>query len=339
MKQRLALEPKQLRRSWDPADLGFLTTVELPILEGLVGQERAVAALEFGLAIRSPGYNIYVAGPAGTGKTSYSSSLVRAFATKAACPSDWVYVHNFERPDEPLALALPTGSAPAFAAAVEEMIAEAGAAATRALNSKEYHAQRESLIHETRSAAALLMEELEAAAADAGFALTQTERGIMPIPTNNGEPMTEEQFDALAPEVKRTIKEKAQLMQAVVADTGRRTAALEKGLQVHLREHDAKTALAAVRPVVEQTRDHYRGQQQVTEWLRRLEQELVGAMIPGGEPGGEGNGRSGRGSRTAGAVYAAEANRPPGPLPGERVRAPERHQRRTRCGGDQPHVR
>lgn len=287
MKERLALSPEQLRRKWDPAELGFLTTDELPELEGLVGQERAVAALEFGLTMRSPGYNLYVAGPAGTGKTSYSSSLVRAYAARAASPSDWVYVHNFDRPDEPLALALPTGTAPAFAAAMEEMIADARAAAARALNSKEYHALRESLVHETRAMVSHLMDELEAAAAHAGFALTQTERGIMPIPTRDGEPMTEEQFDQLAPEIKREIKERAQQVQATVADTGRRTAALEKNLHVQLREHDVKTALGAVSPVVEQSRDQYRAQPRVTDWLRRLEHELVGAMIPGNEPGGK----------------------------------------------------
>ena len=110
MRKRLAVAAHQLRRTWDPGRLGFATTAELPELEGLVGQEQAVRALGFGLSLRSPGYNIFVAGPSGTGKTSYTSSLVRARAACEPAAQDWVYVHNSDRPDEPLAIALPAGT-------------------------------------------------------------------------------------------------------------------------------------------------------------------------------------------------------------------------------------
>jgi lon-related putative ATP-dependent protease len=288
VRDRLAVPAHELRRTWDPTKLGFRTTAEIPALEGLVGQERAVAALKFGLAMRSPGYNIFVAGPAGTGKTSYSCSLVGEHAARATVPDDWVYVYNFDNPDEPLALNLPHGTALAFARDMEDMIGDARGAASRALNSKEYHGQREAVVQRARAAAAQLMEELESMASQAGFALTQTEHDVMPVPAVQGQPMTEERFDALPAEAKREIKEKAQRVQAAVAEARRQSANLERQLQAHLREHDVKVAHAAMSPVVGQLKEHYKYLPRVAEWLAQAEKELVGTSLPGSPAMGAG---------------------------------------------------
>jgi lon-related putative ATP-dependent protease len=286
VRDRLAVPHRELRRTWDPEKLGFATTAEIPVLEGLVGQERAVAALKFGLAMRNPGYNIFVAGPAGTGKTSYSCSLVNEHAAKAPVPDDWVYVYNFDNPDEPLALSLPTGTGPALAHDMDEMIGDARNAAAHALNSKEYHGQREAMVQRARAAAAQLMEELENQAAEAGFGLTQAEHDVVPVPLREGQPLTEEQFEALPAETRREIKEKAQRVQVALADARRRSANLERQLQAQLREHDVKVAHAAMSPVFGQLKDRYKQYAGVSEWLAQAERELVGFSLPGQNPAG-----------------------------------------------------
>ncbi|MFZ5815578.1 MAG: AAA family ATPase [Bacillota bacterium] len=280
IKQRLAVPPEQLRRTWDPAALGFTTTAELPALEGLVGQEQAVEALKFGLSIRSPGYNIYVAGPSGTGKTSYTSSLVQARAVHEPVPSDWIYVYNFDRPDEPTAIALPAGTAPTFAHEMEELIRDAQAATGRALGSREHQARREELMAAVRSQVEQVMEQLESMAAASGFGLTQTEKGLMPVPMLNGQPMTDDQFEALSPEQRREMTERAHQIQRAVAEAGRRTWEVEKSVRDELSKLDHQVAAMAVAPMVARLKERYRSVPRLVEWLGRVEQELIGPSIP-----------------------------------------------------------
>lgn len=286
MKERVAVPVAKLRRTWDPAKLGFQSTAEVAELEGLVGQERAVAALKFGLAMRSPGYNIYVAGPAGTGKTSYSCKLVSAQALGEAVPADWVYVYNFDLPDEPIALALPAGTGPVFAHAMEETVGEARRSVARELNTKEFHSKREALVHRLRSQIGTLVGELEGVAQKAGFGLTQGEHGVVPVPLLQGQPMTPEQFEALGRDERRAIEERAQQLQQEIAAVGRQTAELERKLQADLREHDMKAAHRAMAPAVARVKERYQEYPAVAAWLDRVEEELVGYAIPAADPMG-----------------------------------------------------
>jgi len=284
MKQRLAVPPEKLCRIWDPKALGFATTAELPTLEGLVGQEQAVEALQFGLAIRSPGYNIYVAGPAGTGKTSYTSSLVRARAAEEPVPDDWIYVYNFDGPDEPLAIALPAGMAPTFAREMDEIISDVQNATSRALSSKEHQAQREELLRSVQRQVDEVMADLERLASEHGFALTHTPQGLMPVPLINGQPITEEQYEALPPELRRRINEQAQQLQRAIAAAGRRAWEVEKKARQELRRLDHRVATSAVAPMIAHLKERYAALPKLVAWLTRVEQELVAPSLPSPAP-------------------------------------------------------
>ncbi len=103
------LEPMDLRNICHGDKLGFETTAELTSLEGIIGQGRASAAMEFGLAIKRAGYNIYVSGLTGTGRSSYSKTIINKIAQNEKTPDDWCYIYNFNNPDKPIALSLPAG--------------------------------------------------------------------------------------------------------------------------------------------------------------------------------------------------------------------------------------
>ena len=105
----LELAPKQLRRVCDPASFDFQTTNELPYVEEIIGQPRGARALEFGLVIRSPGFNIYVLGPAGTGRGTALERFVQSQAAAGETPLDWCYVYNFAEPHRPQAIELAPG--------------------------------------------------------------------------------------------------------------------------------------------------------------------------------------------------------------------------------------
>jgi acyl-CoA synthetase (AMP-forming)/AMP-acid ligase II len=106
------LSPDELRRTFDPQALGVKTTEQLSALDGrIIGQERAVRALQFGLHISSTGFNTYVAGPPGIGKMTAIQTFLEELARRTETPPDWCYVNNFEDPYQPMALRLPPGTA------------------------------------------------------------------------------------------------------------------------------------------------------------------------------------------------------------------------------------
>ena len=109
VRSRHCLRPEQLRWTCDPAALPFRTTAELRGDEVIIGQDRAVRALELGLTIAQPGYNIYIAGPVGTGRTTYASKKIQTVASTRPVPPDWCYLYNFPQPDQPMAVSLPRG--------------------------------------------------------------------------------------------------------------------------------------------------------------------------------------------------------------------------------------
>src|SRR5512136_2217110 len=103
------LSAGQLRRRFDPSRFNFKSTADAPDLEGIIGQGRAARAIEFGLEIPYPGYNVFATGPTGAGKTSIITRYLQDKAAVRPVPPDWGYAHNFADPDRPVALRLPPG--------------------------------------------------------------------------------------------------------------------------------------------------------------------------------------------------------------------------------------
>jgi len=118
----LRLAPDALTRPFEPSQFNFNDTSELEPFLGVLGQERAVEALQFGVAMPRPGYNVYVMGEPGTGRFSFVRRYLKAEGKRLDTPSDWVYVNNFDEPREPRVLELPHGGATAFIADINQLI-------------------------------------------------------------------------------------------------------------------------------------------------------------------------------------------------------------------------
>lgn len=119
-----AIPPELLRRTAAFGDLTFTTSDELPLLPGLVGQERAVEAVEFGIAMQRPGFNVFAFGPHGSGKRSLVQLLLEQRAAGEPVPPDRRYVNNFDDPRRPRCLKLPTGRAVPLRDAMKRLVSE-----------------------------------------------------------------------------------------------------------------------------------------------------------------------------------------------------------------------
>lgn len=118
----LRLAPEALTRPFSAEQFSFSTTNDLEPFRGVLGQERAVEALQFGVAMPRPGYNVFVMGEPGTGRFSFVKRYLKAEAKRQQTPADWVYVNNFDEPREPRALELPSGTAGAFIGDINGLI-------------------------------------------------------------------------------------------------------------------------------------------------------------------------------------------------------------------------
>ncbi|HXR01987.1 MAG TPA: Lon-like protease helical domain-containing protein, partial [Pseudomonas sp.] len=118
----LRLAPEALTRPFSAEQFSFTTTNDLEPFRGVLGQERAVEALQFGVAMPRPGYNVFVMGEPGTGRFSFVKRYLKAEAKRMQTPCDWVYVNNFDEPREPRAVELPPGSASSFIADINGLI-------------------------------------------------------------------------------------------------------------------------------------------------------------------------------------------------------------------------
>jgi Cdc6-like AAA superfamily ATPase len=110
----LAVPVEKLSRPCNPETLAFTTTEELPNLNDVIGQPRALRALELGIEVTGMGYNIFVLGTPGSGRTTLTRDYLRRKAALGPVPDDWCYVINFENPNQPHALRLPPGRAMEF---------------------------------------------------------------------------------------------------------------------------------------------------------------------------------------------------------------------------------
>lgn len=154
------LKPQQLKKQHDFEGLEFETTEDIPPLEGILGQERASRAMDFGLKVEKPGYNIYVAGINGTGRSSYAKSIVQSLAKDKPVPLDWCYVYNFEDPDQPLALSMPAGVGTRLKEDMNRLIEHLKKEIPKAFSGEDYNKRKTRVIQDFQEKTSQLMEDL-----------------------------------------------------------------------------------------------------------------------------------------------------------------------------------
>lgn len=273
--RRLELRPDQLRRRVDAGRLRFGTTEEVAPLIGTIGQPRALDAIDFGLAVGSRGFNVFVAGEPGSGRVTTVLDMLGARAAAMPPPSDWVYVHNFDDPDRPKAIRLRGGSGVRLAEAMDGFVRTIEVEIPRAFESEEYDRHRREIAGEFGRRRQELEEELRRSAAAHGFAIQQTVAGIASVPLVGGEPATREQYDRLPEDEKRRITAASAGIEEAVAGFLHQARALEKEQNVRVESLDRDVALFVVEPLLRELQDEYRGEEPVVSYLEHAKHDLL----------------------------------------------------------------
>jgi lon-related putative ATP-dependent protease len=228
------LSPRELRAEAEP--LECRTSGELAPLEGVIGQDRALRALNFGLGMREKGFNLYVAGPPGTGKTTAVRNFLEGIAKSRPAPPDLCYVNNFRNAYEPIYIQLPTGRARTFQKDVDTFIEETRRAVPRTLQSDEFQSKREALLKTAEERRHKILSDLGREAERSGFSIQATALGIMLVPIIDGRPVSDEELAALPDRVKREIDEKRENIESKFSEAMKQTAVLDKEARASLRK-------------------------------------------------------------------------------------------------------
>lgn len=275
-KDDLRLSPEELRLTIDPERFRFRRTDEVSPLDEFVGQDRAIKALEFGLAMERPGYNIFVSGLTGTGRTSAIKEYIqRAIARQKQLgqlrpPDDWCYVYNFREPDRPRALRLPAGQGARLRDALDDLLRDVRTALRRAFSSEEYEQRRRELLEEGQQEAQRLMEATQQEAEQAGFALRFSPMGVAIVPVIGGRPAGPEEVAALDPLMRRQIEERYRQIAEKVGEVTERIRSIERDVTNRLRELDRQVAQTAVNGLFSHIVREYESLPQVAAFLEEL---------------------------------------------------------------------
>jgi lon-related putative ATP-dependent protease len=269
------LSYRELRNECDPKLFEFNDTSEIEPLEGIIGQDRAVKAMEFGLKIKIRGYNIYMSGMTGTGKTSYASNYIKKVAGKEKVPDDWCYVYNFARPNQPSALNLPAGLGKVFRRDMDDFIKVIKLEISKAFESDDYEKEKNDIIKDFQAKRDELLDQLNENAEKQGFKVKTTNAGIYFLPVIEGKTVSEQEYSELEEEVKHQINEKSNLLQMETIEIIRKIKNIEKEADEKVSEWENKIALFAVGMHINDLKEKYKDYNKILSYLEAVQEDIL----------------------------------------------------------------
>lgn len=259
----------------DPGHLGFEDTSELEPLTEIIGQERAVESLEFGLQMKSAGFNLYVSGPVGTGKGTLVRQMVKRLAQSGPAPSDWCYVNNFQDPSRPLCLSFPAGQGCSFKREMAAFIESLRRDIPSAFESKKYLDAKAKLNEDTDAKKKALFRELTDLSVTRGFGFEETPVGFGLVPLKGGHPMTEEEMEAMTEQEQQDLTERRKALEGEIREFHVRIHGLEKEAEQQLRNLDRQLVTNVLEGRYETMRRTYQDLPAVSAHLARVQQDIV----------------------------------------------------------------
>ncbi len=269
------LSADQLRNYCDPDTFSFQTTDDLSPLQGTVGQDRGVSALQFGFDIKTSGFNLFVAGPSGTGRDSSVNAFVCEQAKNEPVPDDLCYVQNFKDADAPEALILPPGMGSQLVKDMESLVDAAKREILRAFESENYEKHKNDLLNEVQQERTKMLNDLQKEAEEMGLAIEMTNVGIATVPLSHGKPISREEFDKLQQSQKDELERRSEKLQEMIQLVLNKSRKTEKDASERISQLDREVALFAVGHLLDDLRDKYNKFEKVVDYLNNVQTDMM----------------------------------------------------------------
>lgn len=245
-----------------------------PLIE-IIGQDRAVKALQFGLDIKEEGFNLYVAGMPGTGKKTAIVTFLEQRAKEMPVPPDWCYVYNFEDRQRPNALQLPTGMGAQFVTDIARFIDEMKKSLSAAFESDDYASRREETVKGFEERKQELMGELNKKAQDAGFVIQRSQIGMVIIPVINGQLINEQQFSILPQSIRDEIQNKRKVISDEMGTAFRQFRDIDREAEAEVEKFNKEVASFAMDALLDSLNDKYGEVIECKQYLDAVKNDIL----------------------------------------------------------------
>jgi len=271
-----ALGPADVYRACDLSTFTFKNTSELQDFAVVIGQERAVSSVEFGMGIADGGYNIFAVGPTGTGKATTIYDFLSRQAGSCPVPNDWVYVHNFVTPYQPNAIRMPAGKGQAFAKDMEKLVEDLQAAINQAFEGEEYDKQKREIAQQVSERQESKLGGLSQKAEEQTFQMVRTPAGLAFAPKGaDGQTMSRETYEGLSAEEQKRIDKGLEALNEELQQVMRLVRQDERSGRDALRELDREVTTFAAKHLVDEMCEKWCDVAEMVDYLHAVLRDVV----------------------------------------------------------------
>lgn len=269
------LSYKDLKNYCNPNIFKFDTTEELDDSNVVYGQDRGIKALEFGLSVDSKGYNLYVEGPSGVGKTMYTKKYVGKVAEKKKVPDDWCYIYNFDNPNEPIAVSLSAGQGKEFRSDMDAFIDDISKDIKLTFKNEDFEKQKTLMQSNFEQKKSVLLEKLNKDSLKHGFQVKAANNGVYMMPVIDGKAIEEEEFNKLDDETKKAFEEKSTVVQDQIIEAINQIKILEKQNNQKIDEWQSNIALITINAHINPLKSKYKKNKKIAQFLDNIKTDIL----------------------------------------------------------------
>ena len=275
MRNEFELSYKRLKSTCNPNLFKFETTESLEPISAGIGQERGIKALEFGLNVANNGYNLYIEGPSGVGKTMYTKHYLDTISKKKKIPQDWCYVYNFDNPNEPVAIPLSAGQGKEFRDAMDRFIKDIKHDIKETFSNDDFEKEKALIKQEYDAKRESLMAKLNETSSQYGFQVKSANNGIYMMPVINGKTIEESEFEKLDESTKKEFEDKSTIVQQHVMNAISQIKAIQSEADQKISEWQSNVALLTVNAHINYIKSNFKRNKKINKFLDDVKKDIL----------------------------------------------------------------
>ena len=275
MKNTNEVSWKKLKYRCNPDIFNFVTTEELERNYDGIGQERGIASLKFGLNVDVNGYNLYLEGPSGVGKTMYTKNYLTKISKMKKVPQDWCYVYNFENPNEPVAISFNAGQGQEFRDAMDKFIKDIKTEIKSTFNNNDFEKQKNVIVQKYQDKRNKLLEDLNTQSAKYGFQVKASDTGIYMMPVLDGKVIKEEDFEKLDDNLKKEYESKSGIVQEQIIQVISKIKAIEQESEKKVNEWQASIASLSIEGHITYVKSKFKRNKKINKFLDGVKKDIL----------------------------------------------------------------
>lgn len=275
MTHNTPLAVEHLYRHCDSTQLDFKTTAELPDIEKMLGQERALGALEFGIGIQQPGYNLYILGPSGSGKHTIVEQYLRQQSSSEETPADCCYVNNFTHPHRPSLIQLPPGKGSELRQDMQQLVEDLRSTIPTAFETDEYHARLAEIEDQLKQRVEQSFTDLGKDAVDHGVTLLRTPHGFAFAPAKKGEVLNPKEYRLLPEKEQNRLEEVIAVLEEKLNTILRQQSQWQREANQEVKALNREIALFAAGHLIDDLKSKYQDNDKVQQYLNAVLEDII----------------------------------------------------------------